>query len=97
MLKSFINQTNATLRGFETQLGQFASDLKNRPQGTLPSDTETPKGTQNEHVKSVFIKCEDCTKEIKQPGISTPGCQKDSKSFVDKTLEPKFFPAPKEA
>ncbi|KAI3735173.1 hypothetical protein L6452_14663 [Arctium lappa] len=47
----FINQTNATLRGFETQLGQFAVELKNRPQGTLPSDTENPKGNHKEHVK----------------------------------------------
>ncbi|KAJ9538724.1 hypothetical protein OSB04_031457 [Centaurea solstitialis] len=53
LLKGFINQTNATLRGFETQLGQFANELRNRPPGTLPSDTETPKG--KEHVKAVTI------------------------------------------
>ncbi|KAJ9536341.1 hypothetical protein OSB04_un000477 [Centaurea solstitialis] len=40
-------------RGFETQLGQFANELRNRPPSTLPSDTETPKG--KEHVKAVAI------------------------------------------
>ncbi|KAI3759834.1 hypothetical protein L6452_07929 [Arctium lappa] len=54
LLKGFINQTNATLRGFETQLGQFAAELKSRPQGTLPSDTENPKG--KEQVKAVSIR-----------------------------------------
>ncbi|XP_024963059.1 uncharacterized protein LOC112503227 [Cynara cardunculus var. scolymus] len=52
LFKGFINKTNATLRNFETQLGQFAADLKNRPQETFPSDTETPK----EHVKAVTLK-----------------------------------------
>ncbi|XP_024962804.1 uncharacterized protein LOC112502994 [Cynara cardunculus var. scolymus] len=52
LFKGIINQTNSTLRSFETQLGQFATDLKNRPQGTLPSDTEIPK----EHVKAVTLR-----------------------------------------
>ncbi|KAI3707463.1 hypothetical protein L6452_26005 [Arctium lappa] len=56
LLKGFINQTNGTLRGFETQLGQFTAELKGRQVGTLPSDTETPKG--KEHVKAVTLRSE---------------------------------------
>ncbi|XP_024958922.1 uncharacterized protein LOC112499882 [Cynara cardunculus var. scolymus] len=61
LLKGFINQTNATLRRFETQLGQFAVDLKGRPLGTLPSDTETPKGKN--HIKVVTVLSEECSKK----------------------------------
>ncbi|KAI3734462.1 hypothetical protein L6452_13931 [Arctium lappa] len=56
LLKGFINQTNATLRGFETQLGQFAADLRGRQHGTLSSDTETPKTNPKEHVKAVTLR-----------------------------------------
>ncbi|KAJ9552673.1 hypothetical protein OSB04_016718 [Centaurea solstitialis] len=43
VLKGFMNQTQAAMRNFETQLGQLATEVKNRPQGSLPSDTEHPK------------------------------------------------------
>ena len=55
MFKNFMSQTNAALRGIETQMGQFASDLKGRQQGTLPSDTEHPKNGK-EHVKAVTLR-----------------------------------------
>ncbi|XP_024965685.1 uncharacterized protein LOC112505870 [Cynara cardunculus var. scolymus] len=58
--QGFINQTNATLKRFETQLGQFAADLKDRSLGTLPSDTETPKG--KEHIKVVTVLSEESSK-----------------------------------
>ncbi|XP_024958923.1 uncharacterized protein LOC112499884 [Cynara cardunculus var. scolymus] len=60
LLKGFKNQTNATLRSFETQLGQFAADLMGRTLGTLPSDTETPKG--KEHIKAVTVLSEESSK-----------------------------------
>ena len=31
---------NATMKNFETQLGQLANELKNQQKGTFPSDTE---------------------------------------------------------
>ncbi|XP_024965912.1 uncharacterized protein LOC112506114 [Cynara cardunculus var. scolymus] len=58
--QGFINQTNATLRSFETQLGQFVVDLKGRPLGTFPSDTETLKG--KEHIKVVTVLSEESSK-----------------------------------
>ncbi|XP_024962591.1 uncharacterized protein LOC112502823 [Cynara cardunculus var. scolymus] len=60
LLKGFINQTNATLRSFKTQLGQFAADLKGRPLETFPSDMKTPKG--KEHIKAVTVLSEESSK-----------------------------------
>ncbi|KAJ9560618.1 hypothetical protein OSB04_005778 [Centaurea solstitialis] len=84
MLKGFINQTNAALRGFETQLGQFATELRNRPPGTLPSDTETPKG--KEHVKAVtIIEIEPEINSTEQP------CHTETKHSFDKENFPGLF------
>ncbi|KAI3701848.1 hypothetical protein L6452_27240 [Arctium lappa] len=98
LLKGFINQTNATLRGFETQLGQFAIELKNRPQGTLPSDTENPKGIHKEHIKAVSIKeieGIEKSKKVKKSPLS-PTLEENSHPF-DSSKFPKFFPTPKVA
>ncbi|KAJ9541005.1 hypothetical protein OSB04_027511 [Centaurea solstitialis] len=63
MLKSFISQTNqvinhqnTALRTLETQIGQIALELRNRPVGTLPSDTELPKNQTKEHVKAMTLR-----------------------------------------
>ncbi|KAJ9561446.1 hypothetical protein OSB04_006606 [Centaurea solstitialis] len=61
VLKGFMNQTQAAMLNFETQLGQLAAEFKNRPQGSLPSDTEHPKREEKEQVKN------DLAKECKQP------------------------------
>ncbi|XP_024993124.1 uncharacterized protein LOC112526915 [Cynara cardunculus var. scolymus] len=90
LLKGFINQTNATLRNFETQLGQFAADLKNRPQGTLPSDTETPK----EHVKAVTLRSDknlgDSNAAKETP--SKPICQENISHSFDTSKFSVLFP-----
>ncbi|KAJ9536280.1 hypothetical protein OSB04_un000552 [Centaurea solstitialis] len=84
ILKGFINQTNAALRGFETQLGQFATELRNRPPSTLPSDTETPKG--KEHVKAVtIIEIEPEMNSTEQP------CHTETKHSFDKENFPGLF------
>ncbi|XP_062094308.1 uncharacterized protein LOC133800365 [Humulus lupulus] len=50
-------QSQATsLRNLETQLGQLANELRNRPQGTLPSDTENPRKDGKEHCKAVTLR-----------------------------------------
>ncbi|XP_024962255.1 uncharacterized protein LOC112502535 [Cynara cardunculus var. scolymus] len=94
LLKGFINQTNATLRNFETQLGQFAADLKNRPQGTLPSDTETPK----EHVKAVTLRSDknfgDSNAEKETP--TEPICQENISHSFDTSKFPVMFPTAEE-
>ncbi|XP_024969656.1 uncharacterized protein LOC112509020 [Cynara cardunculus var. scolymus] len=94
LLKGFINKTNATLRSFETQLGQFSTDLKNRPQGTLPSDTETPK----EHVKAVTLRSDkdlgDSNAERETP--SEPTCQENISHSFDTSKFPILFPTAEE-
>ncbi|XP_060961982.1 uncharacterized protein LOC133032150 [Cannabis sativa] len=51
-----IQSQAASLRNLEVQLGQLANDLKNRPQGTLPSDTENPRREGKEHCKAVTLR-----------------------------------------
>ncbi|XP_024962481.1 uncharacterized protein LOC112502721 [Cynara cardunculus var. scolymus] len=62
-LKGFINQTNAAMnhqntaiRSLEIQISQLALEVRNRPAGTLPSDTEIPKSIMKEHVKVVTLR-----------------------------------------
>ena len=44
------------IKNIENQIGQIALALNNRPQGTLPSDTErNPKGNQ-EQCKAVMLR-----------------------------------------
>ncbi|KAJ9538092.1 hypothetical protein OSB04_030825 [Centaurea solstitialis] len=59
VLKGFMNQTQASMRNFETQLGQLATEVKNRPQGSLPSDTEHPNREGKEQVKMISLRSAD--------------------------------------
>ncbi|KAJ9562313.1 LOW QUALITY PROTEIN: hypothetical protein OSB04_007473 [Centaurea solstitialis] len=59
VLKGFMNQTQAAMRNFETQLGQLAAEFKNIPQGSLPSDTEHPKREGKEQVKMISLRSAD--------------------------------------
>ncbi|KAJ9542864.1 hypothetical protein OSB04_029370 [Centaurea solstitialis] len=59
VLKGFMNQTQAAMRNFETRLGQLATEVKNRPQGSLPSDTEHPKREGKEQVKMISLRSAD--------------------------------------
>ncbi|XP_024964917.1 uncharacterized protein LOC112505210 [Cynara cardunculus var. scolymus] len=90
LLKGFINQTNATLRNLETQLGQFAADLKNRPQGTLPSDTETSK----EHVKVVTLRNDENLRESSNAKETSNEliCQENIPHSFDTSKFPVLFP-----
>ncbi|XP_062114269.1 uncharacterized protein LOC133825326 [Humulus lupulus] len=51
-----IQSQAASLRNLETQLGQLANELRNRPQGTFPSDTENPRKDGKEHCKAVTLR-----------------------------------------
>ncbi|XP_062093791.1 uncharacterized protein LOC133799817 [Humulus lupulus] len=51
-----IQSQAASLRNLETQLGQLANELRNRPQGTLPSDKENPRKYGKEHCKAVTLR-----------------------------------------
>ena len=56
MLKGFMTQTQASIKNLENQVGQIALEIKKRPEGTLPSDTESPHRPGKEHVKVVTLR-----------------------------------------
>ncbi|KAJ9557142.1 hypothetical protein OSB04_011756 [Centaurea solstitialis] len=56
MMKGFITQTQASVKNLETQVGQMALEIRNRPTGSLPSDTETTQRIGKEHVKVVTLR-----------------------------------------
>ncbi|XP_062089707.1 uncharacterized protein LOC133796249 [Humulus lupulus] len=63
MLKEYIVKNGAmiltqaaSLRNLENQVGQLANELRNRPHGTLPSDTENPRNGRKEHCKAVALR-----------------------------------------
>ncbi|XP_062114164.1 uncharacterized protein LOC133825202 [Humulus lupulus] len=53
---AMIQSQAASLRNLEIQLGQLANELRNRQQGTLPSDTENPRKDCKEHCKAVTLR-----------------------------------------
>ena len=50
---AIIQSQAASLRTLENQVGQLANALNNRPQGSLPSDTENPRRDGKEHCKAI--------------------------------------------
>ena len=46
----------ASMRNLETQIGQPANALKNRPPGRLPSDTQVPKIAEGEECKAIELR-----------------------------------------
>ncbi|XP_062118923.1 uncharacterized protein LOC133832623 [Humulus lupulus] len=54
--EAMIQSQVASLRNLENQVGQLANELKNRPHGTLPSDTENPRSMGKEHCKAVTLR-----------------------------------------
>ncbi|KAL5550722.1 hypothetical protein UlMin_000898 [Ulmus minor] len=51
-----IQSQAASLRNLENQVWQLANELKNRPPGTLPSNTESPKRDGKEHCKAITLR-----------------------------------------
>ncbi|KAG8501214.1 hypothetical protein CXB51_003307 [Gossypium anomalum] len=49
-------KNDATLRNLENQVGQLATELRNQPQGALPSDTENLKNLGKEHYKALTLR-----------------------------------------
>ncbi|XP_062080494.1 uncharacterized protein LOC133785259 [Humulus lupulus] len=54
--EAMIQSQAASLRNLENQVGQLANELRNRPHGTLPSDTENPRNGSKEHCKAVTLR-----------------------------------------
>ena len=46
------------LRNLENQVGQLANALSSRSNGSLPSNTETPKPNGKEHCKAIQLRSE---------------------------------------
>ena len=65
MIKDYIVKNEAvvqshteSLRNLENQIGQLAAALSNRPQGSLPSNTEDPRREWEEHCKVINLRSE---------------------------------------
>ena len=43
-------------RNLENQIGQLATSLSNRPQGSLPSNTKDPRREEKKHCKVINLK-----------------------------------------
>ncbi|KAM6589718.1 hypothetical protein CsatA_012323 [Cannabis sativa] len=82
-----IQSQAASLRNLEVQLGQLANDLKNRPQGTLPSDTENPRRDGKEHCKVVTLR----SGKIIESNVAATGSKEPSS--IQKEGEMKKKPA----
>ncbi|KAM6554337.1 hypothetical protein CsatB_015099 [Cannabis sativa] len=82
-----IQSQAASLRNLEIQLGQLANDLKNRPQGTLPSDTENPISDGKEHCKAVTLR----SRKILESNVAATGSKEPSS--IQKEGELKEKPA----
>ncbi|XP_062103882.1 uncharacterized protein LOC133815002 [Humulus lupulus] len=54
--EAMIQSQAASLRNLENQVGQLANELRNRPHGTLLSDTENPRSMGKEHCKVVTLR-----------------------------------------
>ncbi|KAJ9566697.1 hypothetical protein OSB04_002663 [Centaurea solstitialis] len=92
-LPGFMNQTNATLRGLETQMSQLAnevSELKGRQPGTLPSNTETPRNGQKEFVKAVTLRSSDGLVDVPVTQF-----EEETTHAFDKNNFPTIFPPQK--
>ncbi|KAG8480996.1 hypothetical protein CXB51_025637 [Gossypium anomalum] len=56
LLKAYMAKNDATLRNLENQVGQLATELRNRPQGALPSDTKNLRNPGKEHCKVLTLR-----------------------------------------
>ena len=45
-----------SLRNLENQMGQLATAMSNRTQGSLPSNTEDPRRESKEHCKVISLR-----------------------------------------
>ncbi|XP_062114442.1 uncharacterized protein LOC133825529 [Humulus lupulus] len=90
---AMIQSQVASLRNLEIQLGQLANELRNRPQGTLPSDTKNPRKDRKEHCKAITLRSgknlelteENCTRNSEPTSIQS-SVDKGDKAVKSKIL-----------
>ncbi|XP_017647762.1 uncharacterized protein LOC108487939 [Gossypium arboreum] len=58
-------KNDATLRNLENQVGQLATELRNYPQGALPSDTKNLRNPGKEHCKALTLR----SRKMVEPNI----------------------------
>ena len=56
--EAVVQSQAVSLRNLENQIGQFATTLSNRPQGSLSSNTEDPRRDGKEHWKVINLRYE---------------------------------------
>ncbi|KAH9678667.1 hypothetical protein KPL71_025809 [Citrus sinensis] len=54
--ETVVQSHTAYLRNLENQIGQLATAVSNRPQGSLPSNTENPRRERKEHCKVINLR-----------------------------------------
>ncbi|KAJ9566127.1 hypothetical protein OSB04_002093 [Centaurea solstitialis] len=88
MMKGFMTQTQASIKNIETQIGQMALEIKNKPTGYLPSDTEIPQRaeTRSDFQKEINRDISQSNDSPKVPGDVSPEISGD-KSFQNPDLE----------
>ncbi|XP_022157836.1 uncharacterized protein LOC111024449 [Momordica charantia] len=88
-IRDYTSRNDAAMRNLEAQMGQLASELKNRPRGTLPSATEEPKIEGREHCKTITTRSGLAYEEPKMPreGSSCPTKEKETATEPDEPIE----------
>ncbi|KAG8475506.1 hypothetical protein CXB51_032293 [Gossypium anomalum] len=92
---TLIQSQATTLKNLENQIGQLATELRNRPQGTLPSNTENLRNLGKKHIKAValrsgkileprFVDVKDKPIEKNQPAVQIPTPKKSESVKTDK-------------
>ncbi|KAG8485852.1 hypothetical protein CXB51_019166 [Gossypium anomalum] len=90
LLKAYMAKNDATLRNLENQVGQLATELRNRPQGALLSDTENPRNSRKEHFKALTLKSEKAVEPNTIEAEKEPAMLKTQRKF-SRVLKFQFY------
>lgn len=77
----------------ENQVGQLATELRNRPQGALPSNTENPKNLGKEHCKPLTLRSKN-TSEPKTVEVEKESASTQDLEEVQPSVEIPILPEP---
>ncbi|KAI3678307.1 hypothetical protein L6452_37594 [Arctium lappa] len=87
MMKAFMTQIHASIKNLETQVGQMALEIRKRPSGSLPSDTETPQRSGKEHVKAVTLRSGHDLPENIQKELKTDKAEPEKKNTASDSAQ----------
>ncbi|KAA3450187.1 F-box/LRR-repeat protein 13-like [Gossypium australe] len=77
--EAIIQGNSSSIRAFEAQLGQFASNLNTRPPSSLPSDTKNPSPMGEEHCKAITLRS---GKQTDEPFIDSTVAPQDTDGVI---------------